>query len=220
MLGGILSDITAIKSQFCHNLGEELSMIILASASPRRRELLQQIGCSFRVEVSQAEEVDCQGLQPSVVVEKNAYLKAVAVAALYPDMPVLGADTVVSLDDDIFGKPKDKEQAREMLTRLSGRTHQVSTGIAIAWHNQIWQAYETTEVDFAPLSPAEIDRYLAIGEHADKAGAYGIQGRAAVFIEQIRGSYSNVVGLPLHCLYGLAQKAGIDLYGNGEGSSS
>ena len=195
-------------------------MIILASASPRRRELLQQIGCSFRVEVSQAEEVDCQGLQPSVVVKKNACLKAEAVAALYPDMPVLGADTVVSLDDDIFGKPKDKEQAREMLTRLSGRTHQVSTGIAIAWHNQIWQAYETTEVDFAPLSPAEIDRYLAIGEHADKAGAYGIQGRAAVFIEQIRGSYSNVVGLPLHCLYGLAQKAGIDLYGNGEGSSS
>ena len=195
-------------------------MIILASASPRRRELLQQIGCSFRVEVSQAEEVDCQGLQPAVVVKKNAYLKAKAVAALYPDMPVLGADTVVSLDDDIFGKPKDKEQAREMLTRLSGRTHQVSTGIAIAWHNQIWQAYETTEVDFAPLSPAEIDRYLAIGEHADKAGAYGIQGRAAVFIEQIRGSYSNVVGLPLHCLYGLAQKAGIDLYGNGEGSSS
>ena len=175
-------------------------MIILASASPRRRELLQQIGCSFRVEVSQAEEVDCQGLQPSVVVEKNAYLKAAAVAALYPDMPVLGANTVVSLDDDIFGKPKDKEQAREMLTRLSGRTHQVSTGIAIAWHNQIWQAYETTEVDFAPLSPAEIDRYLATGEHADKAGAYGIQGRAAVFIEQIRGSYSNVVGLPLHCL--------------------
>ena len=195
-------------------------MIILASASPRRRELLQQIGCSFRVEVSQAEEVDCQGLQPAVVVKKNAYLKAAAVAALYPDMPVLGADTVVSLDDDIFGKPKDKEQAREMLTRLSARTHQVSTGIAIAWHNQIWQAYETTEVDFAPLSPAEIDRYLAIGEHADKAGAYGIQGRAAVFIEQIRGSYSNVVGLPLHCLYGLAQKAGIDLYGNGEGSSS
>ena len=157
-------------------------MIILASASPRRRELLQQIGCSFRVEVSQADEVDCQGLQPSVVVEKNAYLKAAAVAALYPDMPVLGADTVVSLDDDIFGKPRDKEQAREMLTRLSGRTHQVSTGIAIAWQNQIWQAYETTEVDFAPLSPAEIDRYLATGEHADKAGAYGIQGRAAVFI--------------------------------------
>ena len=193
-------------------------MIILASASPRRRELLQQIGCSFRVEVSQAEEVDCQGLQPSVVVEKNAYLKAAAVAALYPDMPVLGADTVVA--GTARNMAKDKEQAREMLTRLSGRTHQVSTGIAIAWHNQIWQAYETTEVDFAPLSPAEIDRYLATGEHADKAGAYGIQGRAAVFIEQIRGSYSNVVGLPLHCLYGLAQKAGIDLYGNGEGSSS
>ena len=194
-------------------------MIILASASPRRRELLDQIGCCYRVEASQAEEVACQGLTPSAVVKKNAYLKAAAVAALYPDIPVLGADTVVSLDDDIFGKPKDKEHAREMLTRLSGRTHQVSTGVAIAWRNQFLQAYETTEVDFAPLSSAEIDRYIATGEPADKAGAYGIQGRAAAFIEQIRGSYSNVVGLPLHCLYGLAQKAGIDLYGNGEGSS-
>ena len=195
-------------------------MLILASASPRRRELLDQIGCSYRVEVSQAEEIDSQGLLPSALVQKNAYLKAAKVAALYPDIPVLGADTVVSLDDDIFGKPKDKEHAREMLTRLAGRTHLVSTGIVLAWHNQFWQAYETTEVDFAPLSPAEIDRYIATGEPADKAGAYGIQGRAAAFIEQIRGSYSNVVGLPLHCLYGLAQKAGIDLYGNGEGSSS
>ena len=195
-------------------------MLILASASPRRRELLDQIGCSYRVEVSQAEEIDSQGLLPSALVQKNAYLKAAKVAALYPDIPVLGADTVVSLDDDIFGKPKDKEHAREMLTRLAGRTHLVSTGIVLAWHNQFWQAYETTEVDFAPLSPAEIDRYIATGEPADKAGAYGIQGRAAAFIEQIRGSYSNVVGLPLHCLYGLTQKAGIDLYGNGEGSSS
>lgn len=195
-------------------------MLILASASPRRRELLDQIGCSYRVEVSQAEEIDSQGLLPSALVQKNAYLKAAKVAALYPDIPVLGADTVVSLDDDIFGKPKDKEHAREMLTRLAGRTHFVSTGIVLAWHNQFWQAYETTEVDFAPLSPAEIDRYIATGEPADKAGAYGIQGRAAAFIEQIRGSYSNVVGLPLHCLYGLAQKAGIDLYGNGEGPSS
>ncbi len=195
-------------------------MLILASASPRRRELLDQIGCSYRVEVSQAEEIDSQGLLPSALVQKNAYLKAAKVAALYPDIPVLGADTVVSLDDDIFGKPKDKEHAREMLTRLAGRTHLVSTGIVLAWHNQFWQAYETTEVDFAPLSPAEIDRYIATGEPADKAGAYGIQGRAAAFIEQIRGSYSNVVGLPLHCLYGLTQKAGIDLYGNGEGPSS
>ena len=195
-------------------------MLILASASPRRRELLDQIGCSYRVEVSQAEEIDSQGLLPSALVQKNAYLKAAKVAALYPDIPVLGADTVVSLDDDIFGKPKDKEHAREMLTRLAGRTHLVSTGIVLAWHNQFWQAYETTEVDFAPLSPAEIDRYIATGEPADKAGAYGIQGRAAAFIEQIRGSYSNVVGLPLHCLYGLTQKAGLDLYGNGEGPSS
>lgn len=194
-------------------------MIVLASASPRRKELLEQIGCRCRVEASHAEEVSGQGLLPSETVMKNAHVKAAEVAARYPNLPVLGADTVVSLDDDIFGKPKDKEQAREMLTRLSGRTHKVSTGIALVWNNHLWQAYETTEVDFAPLSLAEIDRYIATGEPADKAGAYGIQGRAAVFIEQIRGSYSNVVGLPLHCLYSLAQKAGIDLYGNGEGPS-
>ncbi len=195
-------------------------MIILASASPRRRELLEQIGAEFRVEVSDAEEISRQDISPVELVMKNAHLKAAAVAKLYPDVPVLGADTVVSLDENIYGKPRDRKQAEEMLQRLSGRTHQVSTGIALVWQNRLWQACETTEVSFAPLSTAEISRYVESGEPADKAGAYGIQGRGAVFIEQIRGSYSNVVGLPLHCLYGLARKAGIDLYGNGEGSSS
>ena len=194
-------------------------MIILASASPRRKELLEQIGCCFRIETADTEEVGGEGMTPSELVMKNAHLKAAAVAALHPDIPVLGADTVVSLDGNIYGKPRDREHAIEMLTSFSGRAHQVMTGIALAWQGRIWQAYETTEVVFAPLSAASITRYVDTGEPADKAGAYGIQGRAAVFVEQIRGSYSNVVGLPLHCLDGLARKAGIDLYGNGEGTA-
>ena len=194
-------------------------MIILASASPRRKELLEQIGCCFRIETADTEESGGEGMTPSELVMKNAHLKAAAVAALHPDIPVLGADTVVSLDGNIYGKPRDREHAIEMLTSFSGRAHQVMTGIALAWKGRIWQAYETTEVVFAPLSAASITRYVDTGEPADKAGAYGIQGRAAVFVEQIRGSYSNVVGLPLHCLDGLARKAGIDLYGNGEGTA-
>ena len=194
-------------------------MIILASASPRRKELLEQIGCCFRIETTDTEEAGGEGMTPSELVMKNAHLKAAAVAALHPDIPVLGADTVVSLDGNIYGKPRDREHAIEMLTSFSGRAHQVMTGIALAWQGRIWQAYETTEVVFAPLSAASITRYVDTGEPADKAGAYGIQGRAAVFVEQIRGSYSNVVGLPLHCLDGLARKAGIDLYGNGEGTA-
>ena len=194
-------------------------MFILASASPRRKELLEQIGCCFRIETADTEEASGEGMTPSELVMKNAHLKAAAVAALHPDIPVLGADTVVSLDGNIYGKPRDREHAIEMLTSFSGRAHQVMTGIALAWKGRIWQAYETTEVVFAPLSAASITRYVDTGEPADKAGAYGIQGRAAVFVEQIRGSYSNVVGLPLHCLDGLARKAGIDLYGNGEGTA-
>ena len=194
-------------------------MFILASASPRRKELLEQIGCCFRIETADTEESGGEGMTPSELVMKNAHLKAAAVAALHPDIPVLGADTVVGLDGNIYGKPRDREHAIEMLTSFSGRAHQVMTGIALAWKGRIWQAYETTEVVFAPLSAAAITRYIETGEPADKAGAYGIQGRAAVFIEQIRGSYSNVVGLPLHCLDGLARKAGIDLYGNGEGTA-
>ena len=194
-------------------------MFILASASPRRKELLEQIGCCFRIETADTEEAGGEGMTPSELVMKNAHLKAAAVAALHPDIPVLGADTVVSLDGNIYGKPRDREHAIEMLTSFSGRAHQVMTGIALAWKGRIWQAYATTEVVFAPLSAASITRYVDTGEPADKAGAYGIQGRAAVFVEQIRGSYSNVVGLPLHCLDGLARKAGIDLYGNGEGTA-
>ena len=187
-------------------------MIILASASPRRRELLEQIGCCFRVVVSEAEEKMSQELSLQELVLHNAGLKARAAAVLEPELPVLGADTVVSLDGHIYGKPEDTNEAVQMLRSLSGRTHEVSTGIAFVKDGRLWQAVETTRVSFAELSEEEIVRYAECGEPDDKAGAYAIQGRAAVFIEGIHGSYSNVVGLPLHCVAALAIKAGINLY--------
>ena len=195
-------------------------MVILASKSPRRRELLEQIGCSFRIVVSDADEVADNNLDPEKLVMENARLKAVAVSRLYPDIPVVGADTVVSLAGRIYGKPQSEDMAREMLSSLSGRMHAVSTGIAIAWHGELWQQAETTMVEFSELSPEDIAAYVATGEPMDKAGAYGIQGRAAAYIKGIKGSYSNVVGLPLHALCQLARKAGADLYGDGEGASS
>ncbi len=196
-------------------------MIILASASPRRQELLQQLGCKFMVVVSDAVEEKGQLLTPEDLVARNAHLKAAAVSASHPKLPVLGADTVVSLGGHIYGKPRDEAEARQMLACFSGRQHRVSTGIAFVWGSRCWQAVETTEVDFASLSTAEIAAYAASPEPLDKAGAYAIQGRAAAFIEGIHGSYSNVVGLPLHRLCVLARKAGIDLYGDdGTGSAS
>lgn len=195
-------------------------MIILASGSPRRRELLQQIDCEFRVVVTETEEAAGQELDPEELVLYNAQLKALAAVRQADGLPVLGADTVVSLDGHIYGKPKDADDARQMLHLFSGRMHRVSTGIVFVHAQQIWQAAETTEVFFASLTDAEIRRYIATGEPLDKAGAYAVQGRAAAFIEKIHGSFSNVVGLPLHRMIVLARKAGIDLYGDhGEGSA-
>ena len=186
-------------------------MIILASASPRRQELLQQIGCSFRCITSDACEIERQDISPQELVIHNARLKAAAVAGRESNLPVLGADTVVCLAGEIFGKPTDHLQARQMLRALSGRWHEVCTGIALVNKGQIWTDAVTTRVRFAKLDDATIERYAASGEPDDKAGAYAIQGQAAAFIEGIEGCYSNVVGLPLERLTKLAKKAGIEL---------
>ena len=179
-------------------------MLILASASPRRQELLQQLGWAFRVVKSEAEEVSDPAMEPERLVLENAGRKAREVAARVGGQEfVLGADTVVSIQGRIFGKPADAGDAKRMLRCLSGQVHMVSTGVA-----------------FAELSDAEIARYVATGEPLDKAGAYAIQGRAAAFVTRIEGSYSNVVGLPLHLLTVLAGKAGMDIYGSdGQGSA-
>ena len=193
-------------------------MFVLASASPRRQELLRQIGCSFWIMTLQVEE-ETTASSAAALVQANARRKAVAGMAMADELPVLGADTVVSMGNQIFGKPQDTADAERMLRQLSGRTHEVSTGIAFAWQDRVWQAVETTRVTFAALSDAELQAYLSTGEPLDKAGAYGIQGRAAAFIERIEGSYSNVVGLPLYRTAALAKEAGVDLYGS-DGSGS
>lgn len=189
-------------------------MFILASASPRRRELLQQIGASFEVKVSSAEEVTGGNLAPAEIVVENAVRKARAVAEAFPGQPVLGADTVVFLDGRVYGKPRDEREARAMLQTLAGREHEVATGIAWVHAGEVFTDVETTRVFVAPLTDEAIDAYVRTGEPLDKAGAYAIQGRAAQFIESIEGSFSNVVGLPLYAVCRLAGKAGVNLYDN------
>lgn len=171
--------------------------LILASGSPRRLELLRQIGVEPRVVVSHSEE-EKKAASPAELVQHNALVKGRDVVQKVGDrVPVLAADTVVALEGRILGKPGSPEKARAMLWQLSGKTHQVLTGLAVFHEGKVWQHVEVTEVTFATLTDREIDRYVATGEPLDKAGAYGIQGRAALFIPAIRGSYSNVVGLPL-----------------------
>lgn len=190
----------------------EKETIVLASASPRRQELLRQIGCAFRVVVSDAEELSGDSISPDRLAEENARRKAKDVAAKEGgNVPVLGADTVVAVDGMILGKPKDAADAARMLRLLSGRQHFVYTGIALAYKGEVYEDVVRTEVWVDELSEKEIDAYIAMGEPMDKAGAYAVQGIAAKFIPRIDGSFSNVVGLPLHAVKELARKAGIVL---------
>ena len=190
----------------------ENETIVLASASPRRQELLRQIGCGFRVVVSDAEELSGDGISPERLAVENARRKAEDVAAKEgPDVPVLGADTVVAVDETILGKPKDETDAVRMLRLLSGRQHFVYTGIALVYRGDIYEDVVRTAVWVDELSAKEIDAYIATGEPRDKAGAYAVQGIAAKYIPRIDGSFSNVVGLPLHAVKELARKAGIVL---------
>ena len=183
--------------------GGGADVLVLASASPRRAELLQQVGIAFEVRVSQvAEDGDVPGAEPAEVAELHARQKALDVAAGAPLRLVLGADTVVVLDGRVLGKPRDADDARAMLRALSGRTHEVITGVALALlrgadPELIAQDHVRTQVTFRELSEAEIEAYVMSGEPMDKAGAYGIQGRGALLVEEIKGCYSNVVGLPL-----------------------
>lgn len=191
---------------------KENETIVLASASPRRQELLRQIGCGFRVVVSDAEELSGDGISPERLAVENARRKAEDVAAKEGgNAPVLGADTVVAVDEMILGKPKDETDAVRMLRLLSGRQHFVYTGIALAYRGEVYGDVVRTEVWVDELSEKEIDAYIATGEPMDKAGAYAVQGIAAKFIPRIDGSFSNVVGLPLHAVKELARKGGIVL---------
>ena len=186
--------------------------LILASGSPRRLELLQQIGIVPRVVVSHSEE-ETTDVTPAELVRHNALVKGRDVVRRMGDtVAVLAADTVVVLEGTILGKPGNPEKAKAMLHLLSGRTHQVMTGMALFYKGRVLTHVETTDVTFSTLTEQDIETYAATGEPLDKAGAYGIQGRAAVFIPRIQGSYSNVVGLPLAALKQLF--AEMDVTGN------
>lgn len=179
--------------------------IILASASPRRKELLEQLGLDFEIIVSDIEEVITE-TEPGRVVEELSAQKAEAVFhQTEGDVLVIGADTVVALEGNILGKPKSKENAKEMLRCLQARSHGVYTGVTLytrkgekEFRNTF---YECTNVKFYPMTESEIKWYVETGEPMDKAGAYGIQGLGAKFVEKISGDYNNVVGLPIARIY-------------------
>lgn len=184
--------------------------VILASASPRRQALLQQIGITPLVCPADFAEDSGTASQAQEVALHNATGKCAAVAAKMGDeLPVIAADTIVVIDNVILGKPQDAAAAKAMLQRLSGRTHQVMTGVAVCYKGQKMSEVCVTDVSFRQLTAEEIDAYIATGEPMDKAGAYGIQGRGAVLVEKINGCYNNVVGLPLSLLYLMMQRLGV-----------
>lgn len=205
-----------------------MSQIILASASPRRKELLEQIGMEFEICPAKGEEVITQNRPDAVVLELSRQ-KAEEVAAgvltyheTHPDLAtpqdilVIGADTVVAYGDEILGKPKDEADAGRMLTLLQGKKHSVYTGITLVFIDKNGRTgehrfFERTDVTMYPMDEDEINRYIATGEPMDKAGSYGIQGRCAIYIKQIEGDYNNVVGLPVARLYQELRCIGYDL---------
>ncbi|MFL6211235.1 MAG: Maf family protein [Pyrinomonadaceae bacterium] len=181
-------------------------MIVLASQSPRRAEVLRAVDWPFEAEAANVDESLRAGEQVVRYVERLAREKAQAVAARRLFGLVLGADTVVVVDGEVLGKPRDEMEAQRMLRRLRGRWHEVLTGVALvrAETKQTISAHERTRVRFAPMTDAEVDWYVATGEPADKAGAYAVQGQGALFIEAIDGDYWNVVGLPVRLVYKLS----------------
>ena len=171
--------------------------LILASGSPRRKELLGKLHIPFEVVVSECDETLPEGIPADAAAELLAVRKAAAVAKEPPDAVVIGADTTVLLDDEILGKPADAADCKRMLHALSGRLHKVVTGVAVFWGGRSASFSDETGVQFYPLTEAEIDAYAASEEPYDKAGAYGIQGQGALLVAGIHGDYYNVVGLPV-----------------------
>ncbi len=206
-----------------------MSRIILASGSPRRKELLEQIGIEFEICPANGEEVITKTVPHDVVMELSRQ-KALEVAGMVvsygdshadittpTDIMIIGADTVVAYDDMILGKPKDEEDAKNTLRMLSGNTHSVYTGVSVVFISKDGRVgehtfYDRTKVKMYEMTDAEIERYVATNEPMDKAGSYGIQGKCAIHIEKIEGDYNNVVGLPVSKLYQELLGLGIDMY--------
>ena len=182
--------------------------LILASASPRRRELLGMTGLTFCIDAPDVDET-C-ALPPDKAVMELSRRKALAAAACHPGMAILAADTLVAVDGAALGKPRDEEDAFRMLRSLSGRWHQVYTGVTvIAADGTLECACDVTDVHFEPMSDESIRRYIATGEPMDKAGAYAVQGIAGLWIDQLRGSHTNVIGLPMALTRRMLEKAGL-----------
>ncbi len=205
-----------------------MSQIILASASPRRKDLLEQIGLEFEICPAKGEEIITESRPDAVVLELSRQ-KAEEVAAgvltyneQHPDLAtpqdilVIGADTVVAYEDEILGKPKDEKDAKRMLSLLQGNTHSVYTGITLVFIDKSGRTgehrfYEKTDVTMYSMDEGEMERYIASGEPMDKAGSYGIQGRCAIYVKEIKGDYNNVVGLPVARLYQELKRVGYEL---------
>ncbi len=183
--------------------------LILASASPRRRELLHRAGIEVEVVPAHVNEDPRPGEDPKLLAERLAREKAGAVFARYPQSFVLGADTIVIVDGHVLNKPADADDAARMLRMLSGRRHQVTTGVCLLGPEVRDVRSETTEVEFQRLSEEEIRGYVVSGEPMDKAGAYGIQGRASRWIPRVEGCYFNVVGLPVPLVYRMLRENGV-----------
>jgi septum formation protein len=184
----------------------ELPKLILASGSPRRAEILNAVGWEFEKIVADVDETEFPNENPTDYVMRLAKTKAEVVAVNYPNRTVLGADTTVVIDNQILGKPTDFDDARRMLRMLSGKTHEVLTGVAVVKNGETRVGIQSTKVKFATLSDAEIEYLVEFGEPLDKAGGYAVQAQAALFIEGIIGDYWNVVGLPISLVYSLINK--------------
>lgn len=182
--------------------------VILASQSPRRRELLALIGVAHEVRPADIDETLLVGETPVGHAERLAREKATALA-VDDDVVTIGSDTIVVVDGDVLGKPRDRAHAAEMLRRLSGREHVVMTGVAVRWRGSVASGVEEVGVRFRAISDAEIDRYIDTGEPMDKAGAYGIQGYGATIVERVDGDYFAVMGLALGRLIGLCREVGL-----------
>ncbi len=193
-----------------------LPSVLLASSSPRRQEFLRALGIPFRSFAPDVDESLLGGEDPFAAAERLARSKAASAASsraatFEGETLVIAADTLVVLEGRALGKPADRADARGMLRDLSGRRHEVVTGVALAYRGVLVSGRDVTEVVFAPLDDATIASYVASGEADDKAGAYALQGLAGFFVDRIEGSPSNVVGLPVRLLYTLAARLGVDL---------
>lgn len=182
--------------------------LILASQSPRRSELLERLGLGFEIIPADLDERYLPGETPAGHAERLARDKAHAVAATRPDALVIGSDTIVVVDGDVLGKPRDQDQAIEMLLRLGGREHEVCSGIAVVGDGRAESGLERVRVRFRPLERRAVEEYVATGEPMDKAGAYGIQGFGSAIVEGIEGDYFAVMGLPVVRMLGLLERFG------------